>query len=150
MRIGDTTVGLYHINGKWYSGMRNLFRYIILLTATLFVGALSGWICGFIIIAFGHYIGRSGTTGTQYFGYWDPKSAWGLSEWYGKPLGQLMAPIGYFIFLQRTSLIRAWCVTMLGTISGGLLGALVGPPLAVLTGCIGFFTACYYAGRSKN
>lgn len=111
--------------------------------AILSIAGVSGHVCGFLILLFSFVIGHSGTTGTEYLGYWDPKSAWDLSSWYGTPLGTLLGPIGYYSFLRRGSLATAWLTTMIGTVTGGCVGSFGGPPLAALTGCAAFFITCF-------
>jgi hypothetical protein len=39
-------------------------------------GIVGGGLCGAAILAFGDFIGRSGSTGTEYFGYWNIDSVW--------------------------------------------------------------------------
>jgi len=85
-----------------------------------------GGICGAAILVFGAFIGRSGTTGTEYFGYWHPRNS---SNWF---------------VLWR--LIWGHCGTACWSISGPknwicgrIRGSSCRPPLAVLTGICGFF-----------
>jgi ABC-type Mn2+/Zn2+ transport system permease subunit len=94
-------------------------------------------------------IGKSGTTGTEYVGYWAPQHALFAATIYGSPIGMLMCPIGYFLFLRHIPFFKALWVTALGTIVGGCIGALIGSPLAVLTGIAGFFCACVCLGVAE-
>ena len=38
---------------------------------SLLLGIIGGGLCGAAILVFGGLAGRSGTTGTEYFGYWE-------------------------------------------------------------------------------
>jgi len=125
----------------------NVLKRILLFIGTLILGYFGGLLCGFIILLFGDYIGRSGTTGTEYFGYWNPRHTWFEAKVYGGPLGVFVCPIGYFVFLRHVNFLKALWVTLFGTILGGCIGALSGAPTAVVTGCVGFFTACSIAAR---
>ena len=116
----------------------------------LLIGWIGGMLCGFPIVLFGDYLGRSGTTGTDYLGYWNPESAWFLARTYGSLVGALVLPAAYIHLLSGVPLTR-WpqlvAPAAVGTIAGGSVGALVGPPLAVLFGCFGFWLSCRWAIR---
>ena len=113
------------------------------MIASIGTGAIGGWICGFIILSFGFLIGRSGDRGIgqEEFGYWNPMVTFGLAGFYGMPIGAIMFPIGYLAFFQRASLYEMLVFATTGTLLGGLCGALIGPPTAVLSGILGFFIA---------
>ena len=130
--------------------MSRLFRNLILLFAVLLQGGLGGLFCGFLIISFGFYIGRSGTTGTEYFGFWDPSYAWFGAKEDRAPVGAVVFPIGYYLFLRSTKILRALFQTTMGTFAGGFIGALVGPPLALISGCVGFFLSCHFVSRPER
>ena len=121
-----------------------------MMALALLIGWIGGMLCGFPIVLFGDYLGRSGTTGTEYLGYWDPESAWFLARTYGSLIGALLLPAAYVYLLSSIPIAR-WLQLVgpaaFGTIAGGCLGALVGPPLAVLFGCLGFWLSCQWAIR---
>ena len=124
---------------------RRFKHYLTHLVVLLPAGYLGGVVLGFVILAFGGLAGRSGTTGTEFFGYWNPTSLLFFSGLYGSLIGTVVAPAGYFLFLQEMppgSLRRAVLLSSAGTLLGGLSGALVSPPVAAVTGCIGFLAGC--------
>ena len=128
-----------------------LLRDSRMVAVALLLGWIGGMLCAFPILLFGDYMGRSGSTGTEYFGYWDPEDAWFLARTYGSLIGALIVPAAYFYLLSSVSLTR-WVELVApaaaGTMAGGCLGALLGgPPLAVLFGCFGFWRACQWAVR---
>jgi len=51
---------------------------------SMVLGIVGGAICGAAILSFGALIGRSGTTGEEYFGYWNIAFVW-LGVMYGGP-----------------------------------------------------------------
>jgi len=114
-------------------------------------GTVGGWCCAFIILTFGNIIGRSGNSDANYVGYWDPSSTAGLALMYGVPLGVILFSFSYAKFLRKVSLKTAIRASFLGTLGGGLLGALGSPPIAVMTGSLGFiFASAYVAERSET
>ena len=121
-----------------------------MVALALLIGWIGGMLCGFPIVLFGDYLGRSGTTGTEYLGYWDPESAWFLARTYGSLVGALVLPAASVYLLAGVPVTR-WpqlvAPAAAGTIAGGSLGALVAPPLAVLFGCFGFWLSCQWAVR---
>lgn len=104
------------------------------------LGIAGGGICGAAILFFNAFIGRSGTTGAEYFGYWDP---WtipiGLS--YGALFGAIAGPLAYPFLVRRIGFQRALLPAFVGTLVGGFAGAVVAPLFAVLAGIFGFFLA---------
>ena len=76
-------------------------------------------------------------------GSWEP-AILGLALIYGAPVGVLMMLIAYATHLHKTGFRASIIPATLGTIGGGLIGALAAPPLAVITGCAGFFLALQY------
>ena len=138
------------LKARSLSSIGTRMLYIVKLIASIIVGALGGWICGFIILSFGAYIGESGNHGVgddEGPGYWNPVVMFGLAGFYGMPLGLVIFPIGYLGFLQKVPIQRALLFTVIGTLVGGLSGALMGPPPAALCGVVGFFIASILAGR---
>ena len=101
-------------------------------------------VCGAAILSFGDLIGRSGDTGTGYVGYWNVASIW-LGFLYGGILGALVTPIAYLALVRKIGFRKAFLPATIGTLMGGFVGAVVGPPLAVLTGVVGFFVTIRWA-----
>jgi hypothetical protein len=121
------------------------------MAGVVVLGAAGGWACGFVILVFGDFIGRSGNSDASYIGYWAPTDAAVLALFYGLPLGLLLFPIGYYAFLRYVPLKTALTRTTLGTIFAGWVGALIAPLAAALIGSVGFFIICtHVAERAKR
>jgi hypothetical protein len=108
------------------------------------LGIVGGAICGAAILSFGAFIGRSGNTGEDYFGYWNIATVW-LGFLYGAPLGAMVAPVGYATLVRTSGIRRAIIPATLGTLAGGFVGSILAPPIAVVTGVVGFFVALILA-----
>jgi hypothetical protein len=106
----------------------------------ILLGIVGGAVCGASILSFGALIGRSGSTGTEYVGYWVIELVW-LGFFYGGFLGALVTPIAYVTLVRKIGFRKAFMPATIGTLLGGFVGAIVGPPFAVLTGVAGFFGA---------
>jgi len=98
---------------------------------SLLLGMAGGGLCGAVILSFGDLIGRSGDTGSEYVGYWTA------------------GPIAYALVVRRIGFQKAIFPAFVGTIGGGFVGAIAGPPLAAITGILGFFAALAWV-RIKN
>ena len=107
---------------------------------SLLLGIVGGGMCGAAILVFGAFIGRSGTTGTEYFGYWN-LAIIPIGLFYGGFFGAIVGPLAYPFLVRKIGVQRSILPAFLGTLFGGFAGAIVGPPLAVLTGICGFFLA---------
>jgi len=107
---------------------------------SMVLGIVGGAICGAAILSFGALIGRSGTTGEEYFGYWNIAFVW-LGVMYGGPLGAFVAAVAYATLVRTIGIRRAIIPATLGTLAGGFVGSLLGPPVAVVNGVMGFFIA---------
>jgi hypothetical protein len=114
------------------------------------IGALGGWLCGFLILSFCYYVGRSGDNPNEGFGYWNPLANFVLAGFYGVPLGAIVFPIGYWIFLQNTPFGRALVLTLAGTLLGGMFGTLFDAPGAALVGVVGFFVGASFVGSKAR
>jgi len=114
----------------------------ILLSIPL--GIVGGAVYGAAILSFGDLIGRRGDTGTGYIGYWNVASVW-LGFLYGGLLGALVTPIAYLALVRKIGFRKAFLPATMGTLLGGFVGAVVGPPLAVVTGVVGFFATIRWA-----
>lgn len=114
---------------------------------SIVLGAIGGALCGAAILVFGGLIGRSGTTGTEYVGYWDSALIF-LGIMYGGFFGVFVGLLAYPFAVRKVGIRRTVVPGFIGTLAGGFAGAIVGPPLAVVTGVLGFFAALYWA-RSK-
>jgi hypothetical protein len=107
---------------------------------SLFSGIIGGAICGAAILVFGAFIGRSGTTGEEYFGFWDPAII-PIGLFYGGLFGAIAGLLAYPLLVRKIGFRKAILPAFLGTMVGGFLGAIAGPPFAVLMGIGGFFVA---------
>jgi hypothetical protein len=114
------------------------------LLLSLLMGIVGGGICGTAILIFGGLIGRSSTTGTEYFGYWSADLIW-LGVVYGGIFGAFIGPIAYPFLVRKIGFQKSILPAFLGTIGGGFAGAVAAPPIAVLTGICGFFLALIWA-----
>lgn len=56
--------------------VKNVGREIGGMGVSITLGLVGGAICGAVILSFGALLGRSGTTGTEYVGYWDVGLVW--------------------------------------------------------------------------
>ena len=108
------------------------------------LGIVGGAVCGAAILSFGDLIGHSGDTGTGYIGYWNVASVW-LGFIYGGSLGVVVTPIAYLAFVRKIGFRKAFLPATIGTLLGGFVGAIVGPPFAVMTGVAGLFGAIIWA-----
>jgi hypothetical protein len=116
-------------------------RGVIFSTA---LGIYGGAICGAAIVSFGMLIGRTGSTGDD-IGNWNT-GALGVGAMYGAPLGAIVAPIAYATLVRTIGIRQAIIPATVGTLVGGFAGTLIlGTPLAVVTGVIGFFAALLWA-----
>jgi len=107
---------------------------------SLFLGIVGGGVCGAVILVFGAFIGRSGTTGTEYLGYWDPAIV-PIGLFYGGLLGAIVGPLAYPFLVRKIGFQKALLPAFAGTLVGGFAGAVAGPPFAVISGVCGFFLA---------
>ena len=115
---------------------------------SVLLGMAGGALCGVAILVFGGLVGRSQTSGAEYLGYWNIAEVW-LGFLYGGLFGAIVAPIAYLIMIRKIGIQRVLLPAFVGTLAGGFLGALVGPPPAVLTG-IGGFLIGVSQGRRKT
>jgi len=111
---------------------------------SLLLGIAGGGLCGAAILVFGSFIGRNGTTGTEYFGYWNAAEV-PLVLFYGGLFGAIVAPIAYGLVVRTIGFKKALGPAFVGTIVAGFGGAIAGPFPAVVTGICGFFSALFWA-----
>jgi hypothetical protein len=64
------------------------------------IGFLGGVVCGSMVLSLCGLAGRSGTTGTEYFGYWSFGIAF-LGAMHGGPLGAILGPLGYLAVVRE-------------------------------------------------
>jgi hypothetical protein len=98
-------------------------------------GAIGGWLCAFIIFSIAGLIGKSGSSGTEYLGYWSPAYI-GLSIFYGIPAGVISLAVCRVVFFWINDAVlfhNSW-ILILATVIGGVIGCLNG-----------FFTAAIFA-----
>ena len=119
-------------------------RVLLNIALAALLGVVVGGICGAAILSFGALIGKSGTTGTEYVGYWTSSLIW-LGLLYGGLFGLLVAPLGYLLLARRVGIRGAFLPATAGTLIGGFLGAFAAPPLAVITGICGFVLGLLWA-----
>ncbi len=131
------------MNGK-HKFLKDASHAFAGLVLSLLMGIVGGGICGTVILGFGGLIGRSGTTGTEYFGYWSADFIW-LGVVYGGIFGAFVGPIAYPFLVRKIGFPKSILPAFLGTIVGGFVGAVAAPPVAVLTGICGFFLALVWA-----
>jgi len=110
---------------------------------SLVLAIIGGGLCGAAILVFGGLIGRSGTTGTEYFGYWNVDTIW-LGLLYGGFFGAFVGPLAYPFLIRKIGFQKSILPGFIGTIVGGFVGAVAGPPLALLTGICGFLLALFW------
>jgi hypothetical protein len=113
---------------------------------SLLLGIVGGGLSGAAILVFGALVGRSGTTGTEYFGYWDISLFW-LGLLYGGFFGAPVGLVAYPLAVHKIGFQRSVFPAFVGTLAGGFAGALAAPPLAVVTGIGGCFIALIVAKR---
>lgn len=108
------------------------------------LGIAGGGICGAAILFFNGFIGRSETTGAEYFGYWN---LWviPIGLFYGALFGALAGPLAYPFLIRKIGFQKALLPAFVGTLMGGFAGAVVGPLFAVISGIFGFFLALVWA-----
>jgi len=123
------------------------------LIASIATGAFGGLICGFIILSFGFYIGKSGNYAlwpNEAIGRWNPPVALSLAAIYGIPLGAIVFPIGYHFCLRNAPIRKALALSTVGTLIGGLGGAFIGPPFAAIVGVAGFLITASFLDQEKE
>lgn len=119
----------------------------VLLTAILLcipLGIAAGAVFGAAILSFGSLIGRSGNSPGAHVGEWSIEVVW-LGFVYGGLLGAIVTPIAYVTLVRKIGLRKALLPAVIGTLVGGLVGAIADPWIAVLTGVGGFFGALNWA-----
>ena len=143
MRIADWKARFTHAGCLMHnqeSFLKKAFNAIGGVFVSLLLGIVGGSLCGAAILVFGGLIGRSGSTGSEYWGYWDVATIW-LGLTYGGIFGAFVGPLSYPFLVRQIGFQRAILPALLGTLVGGFAGAIVLPPVAVLTGIGGFFAA---------
>jgi len=111
---------------------------------SLLLGIAGGGLSGAAILVFGSFIGRSGDTGTEYFGYWNVATVY-LGLFYGGLFGAFVGPLAYGLVVRTIGFEKALGPAFVGTIVGGFGGAVAGPFSAVVAGIFGFFFALFWA-----
>lgn len=125
--------------------IRRLLLGTIFFLAIAVLGACGGALAGWLFFVVFDFLGKSGTTGTEYFGYWNPQGSWFDATVYAAPLGGILLPLGYGIFLRRLPFPHSLFRPSLGVLCGGLIGAAFGPWEALFWGIVGFFAGCKWA-----
>jgi hypothetical protein len=119
---------------------RHLLLATTMVLLSIALGVVGGAVCGAAILSFGDLIGRSGSTGSEYVGYWSIDSVW-LGFLYGGLLGGLVTPVAYLTMVRNIGFRKAFLPAATGTLLGGAVGAIGSPPTAALAGVAGFFLA---------
>ena len=90
-------------------------------------GVLGGWLCGSIIFSLTALMGMSGSTGTEYIGYWSPGFIF-LGALYGAPVGIICMISMRLIFcrLDDSFICRNWWKLGVVTTTGGVIGWIIG------------------------
>lgn len=131
-------------------GMVAVARHGAKALALLAAGFAAGSVLAFVFISAGNYVGRSGSTGSEYWGYWDPASTWWFAWHHGGPLGALLLPVGYYRYLRRPrrrSLLHTGLVAAAVTLAGGVLGSLILAPLSAFSGSAAFLAYCKWVAN---
>jgi hypothetical protein len=127
--------------------MKKIFSFFLVV---LF-GSIFGFAIGFIIFSFGSLIGKSGNSDAAGIGQWLPMYSAFVSICYGVPFGVLFSIVGYFLFLEKTKITFELLFKLAAfTLLGGIVGALVGPPLAAFLGAVMFLVACKFLATKKT
>ena len=120
--------------------LRRIGKHVVGLIFSVALGILGGGICGAAILSFGDLIGRTGSTG-DHIGNWNVADL-ELGAFYGAPLGAIVALVAYPTLVRTIGIKRAIVPATVGTLAGGFAGCVImGAPLGVPTGIIGFFAA---------
>ncbi len=119
-------------------------EYIGGIALSVVIGLLGGIVCGAVILSLCGLAGRSGTTGTEYLGYWNVGLVL-VGAMHGGPLGAIVGPLGYVAVVHKTGFRSATFPAAVGTVAAGLAGSLVIPALGVVTGIAGFFVGLLFA-----
>ena len=115
-------------------------KHALGLFYTFVLGAAGGLVCGALILSFGCLIGRSGTTGHEQVGYWDPAVAF-IGIFYGGYIGGMLSPLAYAICVAKCGALRSILPAAIGTLTGGILGSIKDPSTAAVASVTGFFLA---------
>src|SRR5271165_250255 len=116
-------------------------RFVPFLGAAT-LGFVGGAICGALILSFCYLIGRSGNTPPAQAGTFSMSVVF-LGAMYGALLGAIAGAMAYLLVLYLIGFRPAIRPAFISTILGGFCGGLVAPPLAALTGMLGFFAVMF-------
>jgi hypothetical protein len=72
---------------------------------------------------------------------------WGLL--YGALIGGFAVPIAHLFLLRKIGLKKAFVPALVGTLTGGFLGAIVNPFWAMVSGILGFSFAVIFVASRK-
>jgi uncharacterized membrane protein YfcA len=109
----------------------------------LLLGGFWGFVIGFVLLSFGELIGKSGYSDQQGLGHWNPLLSAEEAIAYGLPFGIVFSVACYFLYLKNRELTSKLVVKLVTyTLVAGLIGAVVGPPLAAFLGIAAFIFAC--------
>lgn len=73
-----------------------------------------------------------------------------FGTWIGAPLGALLFPLAYVIMRDHMSFQRIMLVALGSSLSGGLLGALLSPYFAGITGAVGLLGGAALAAGAEQ
>ena len=102
---------------------RHITLKATLVVLAILLGIVGGGVCGAAILSFGALIGRNGSTGTEYVGYWVIELVW-LGFLYGGLLGAFVAPIAYVTLVRKIGFQKASCQRQSAPYWEGLSGLL--------------------------
>ena len=110
------------------------------------IGIVGGAFCGGAILSFAFLT----PTNKAAYWTWTPSVLrWGLL--YGGLNGAVVVPVAYLVLLQKIGLKKPLLPALVSTLVGGLLGAILGPGWAVLTGILGFLAGlAFVASRMTS
>jgi hypothetical protein len=109
------------------------------LLLALLIGIIGGAFCGALILPISLY--RS----THELVWSTSVLYWGLL--YGAIIGGLGVPAAHFLLLRKIGFRKAFVPALVGTLIGGIFGALANPFWAMLSGIVGFSIAVVFLAR---
>lgn len=117
----------------------------------LSLGFFGGWLSATLIFTVQGLIGRNGSTGCEYVGYFSLLGALFFGLIYGAPLGILFYPAAYAIIRKRRlheGRSNGWvlaCIVFLGSV-----GSVLNIFIALYGALMGFAVACLFLSKTRT